>query len=91
MATLKIASKTRIYGALRSKPGEPPYKQTGHLRRSVSWEYDANKMIARVGSPLAKARWLELGTRRMAARPWLRRALLESKGKIREILGVNTG
>lgn len=79
-------TKAKIYGADRSKPGEPPRKQYGRLRGSVAHEVDAGSLTARVGTNLLYGRWLELGTSRMAARPWLRRALAESRDKIRSIL-----
>lgn len=47
-------------GSDRSKPGEPPHKDHGTLRASIS--SDREGLIARVGSPLKVARWLELGT-----------------------------
>ena len=75
----------RIYGATRSKPGEPPRKQLGHLRRSVTYEVDDNQ-VGRVGTNLKYGRWLELGTRLMKARPWLRRALKECQDQILSIL-----
>lgn len=65
-----------IYRAFPSRPGEPPHKQSGHLLGSVGWELVSNA-VARVGTFLRYGRWLELGTRIMAARPWLRRALRE--------------
>ncbi len=39
-------------------------------------------LTVRVGSNVEYAKYLELGTRRMAARPWLRPALAQSKAKI---------
>jgi len=74
----------RRYGSDPSKPGEPPRKQTGHLRRSVAWERAG--LVARVGTNVRYGRWLELGTRKMAARPWLRRALAECQAQIQAIL-----
>jgi hypothetical protein len=74
----------RIYGAQRSKPGEAPRKQTGHLRRSVTYEVIGQS--GRVGTNLLYGMWLELGTRLMKARPWLRRALEECKAQILAIL-----
>lgn len=78
--------KGTIYGAERSKPGEPPRKQYGRLRGSVAHEVDEGSLAARVGTNVLYGRWLELGTSRMAARPWLRRALAESRDKVRSIL-----
>lgn len=73
-----------VYGANPSKPGEPPHKQTGELLRSVSFEVDG--LTARVGTNKPYGRILELGSRRLAARPWLRRALNEMLSTLRAIL-----
>jgi HK97 gp10 family phage protein len=80
---------SRIYGAARSAPGEPPRKQTGRLRASVTSEVDEGALEARVGTNINDPpypRWLELGTGKMAPRPWLRRALAEVQGQIMQIL-----
>jgi phage gpG-like protein len=75
----------RAYGASRSAPGEPPRKQTGRLRASVAYEVDG--LEARVGTNVTYGKHLELGTRRgLAPRPWLRRALYETAGRIGQIL-----
>ncbi len=75
----------RIYGAFPSRPGEPPRKQTGRLRASVAWELAvtaAGKATARVGTNVLYGKFLELGTSRMLPRPWLRRALAETRGQV---------
>lgn len=74
----------RTYGANPSAPGEPPRKQTGRLRASITWERMGRSV--RVGTNLLYGLWLELGTARMAARPWLRRSLAECADRIRAIL-----
>jgi hypothetical protein len=74
----------RKYGSNPSAPGEPPHKQFGHLRRSVAREVVG--LVGRVGSNLKYARYLELGTKNMAARPWLRRALNEKLAEIRRLV-----
>ncbi len=76
----------RKYGSNPSEPGNPPHKQTGHLRRSVAHEVDEASLTARVGTNVRYGRWLELGTAAMAARPWLRRALNEKLAEVRAIL-----
>jgi hypothetical protein len=76
--------KGNVYGAVVSQPGEPPRKQLGTLRQKVVWEVVG--LVARVGMDQKYGRWLELGTRKMAARPWLRRALDECRDDIRRIL-----
>ncbi len=78
---------SRITGAVRSAPGDPPRKQTGRLRASVAYEVDAPKLTARVGTNVKYGMFLELGTKRgIAPRPWLRRALAECRGKIDSLL-----
>jgi HK97 gp10 family phage protein len=76
----------RRYGANPSAPGQPPHKQTGRLRMSVTREM-VGQTVARVGTNLKYGLYLEMGTRKMAARPWLRRALEERKARIRAIFG----
>lgn len=72
---------------VRSKPGEPPRKQTGRLRASVAHEVDEATLTARVGTNVVYGRHLELGTKRgLAPRPWLRRALAEVAARIEQIL-----
>lgn len=78
---------SRQYNANPSKPGEPPHKQTGRLRASVTHEVDAKTLEARVGTNVEYGRYLELGTKRgLAPRPWLRRALAECQSRINEFL-----
>lgn len=78
--------KKRIYGINPSAPGDPPHKQTGRLRQSVAHEVDPASLTARVGTNVRYGRWLELGTSKMAARPWLRRALNEVLPQVRALL-----
>jgi len=80
----KGGKEKRVYGAKPSRPGDPPNKQTGRLRGSITWEMVGS--VARVGTNLLYGRWLEHGTARMAARPWLRRALAERRARIIAIL-----
>jgi phage gpG-like protein len=86
-ATAKGEKGKRLDDQVRSKPGEPPRKQTGRLRGSVTYEVDAKSMVARVGTNVLYGKALELGTKKgLAPRPWLRRALFEMKGKVDELL-----
>lgn len=75
----------RIYGAFPSKPGEPPHKQTGRLRGSVT--HEVVDMVGRVGTNVKYGRDLELGTLHIAPRPWLRRAFTEKLADVKRILG----
>jgi len=89
---LSIAGTGRVEGKQhgpveRSKPGEPPRKQTGRLRGSVTHEIDEETMTARVGTNVDYGKHLELGTKKgILPRPWLRRALAEEQVKVNEFL-----
>ncbi|CAN0502344.1 unnamed protein product, partial [Phaeothamnion confervicola] len=67
-----------------SAAGEPPHVQTGRLRASVAWERVG--LIVRIGTNVIYGRWLELGTKKMAARPWLRRMLAEQRAALARII-----
>lgn len=64
-----------------SAPGEPPRRRTAELRSSISSEVTVSDGLvsAKVGSDLFWARHLEFGTKKMAARPFLRPTLAEYK------------
>lgn len=78
---LSIPGTGRTYGKhVASAPGQPPSPDFGTLRSSVSWEVakDAKGLVGRVGTNLEYGKHLELGTKRIAARPFLRPALDEA-------------
>ena len=54
-------------------PGSPPRKRTGWLQRHVLYELDQEQLRGRVGVSVNALYgiWLDIGTRFMAARPWL--------------------
>jgi len=61
-----------------SKPGEPPYVQSGRLRGSIGYLFQMAKNALfvdigaiRGGGEVNYAHGLEVGTSKMAARPWL--------------------
>ncbi|KKN81124.1 hypothetical protein LCGC14_0323430 [marine sediment metagenome] len=58
-----------------SLPGHPPHQVTGSLFRDVSHEFRNDGLTGVVGTDLPHGRWLEFGTSKMMARPWLRPAL----------------
>lgn len=64
-----------------SAPGQPPAVDTGRLRASIDSDLgaDSRGLVARIGTNVVYARHLELGTVRMAARPFLRPALKAAK------------
>src|SRR5690349_15220147 len=69
-----------------SSPGDPPHIDTGKLRQSIFRKMIDSQTVI-VGSSLKYAFYLELGTAKMAARPFLRPALYNSLQKIRRIWG----
>lgn len=69
-----------------SAPGEPPHKITGFLQRSIAYEMAADRMSGSVGTNVEYGFFLEVGTSRMAARPWLRSTLEAEAAAIRRII-----
>ena len=69
-----------------SPPGSYPFKQTGHLRRSIAMEMDRQLHLARVGTNVKYGKFLELGTVKMVARPWLTLGVHEMRRRIKAIL-----
>ena len=67
-----------------SKAGEPPHKRTGFGQQNIILEIDRKKMVGRYGiNKNAKYMfWLEVGTRFIAARPWMVRALTDNVTKV---------
>lgn len=87
---------TKSYGSKGhnpSQPGEAPAPDTGTLMRSVTHSVEATRdgATANIGSNLEYARYLEYGTSKMRARPWLSQALTKCHTfmafKFREIFG----
>jgi HK97 gp10 family phage protein len=76
----------RWIGLDPSLPGEYPKKVTGLLRRSIRSDYDPKTVTASIGSTVEYAKYLELGTDKMAPRPWLTLALEETADKITQIM-----
>jgi len=54
-----------------SRPGDAPNTDRGGLISSVAFNINKIALRSEVGSNLKYARWLEQGTKRMRARPWL--------------------
>lgn len=84
----KILKSGHIIGLDPSAPGEPPKKITAQLQNSIAGDVrrTRNSIVGRVGSPLKKAKHLEFGTSKMAARPFLRPTIAENKVKIARIM-----
>lgn len=73
-------------GSSRSRPGEFPHKDFGRLRQSIAQQHFPDEARSIVGTNLPYGKFLELGTSKMAARPFLRRTLAEEKETIRQMI-----
>lgn len=69
--------------ANRSKADEPPHVDTGALKRSITYEIE-DENTGKVGAQaqIDYAILLELGTRNMEPRPYLRPAIIREKANI---------
>jgi HK97 gp10 family phage protein len=67
-----------------SAPGEFPKTDTGQLVASLYFKVAANKLSAFFGTKLNYGKYLEYGTSRMRARPWLHPTLKANTKAIRE-------
>jgi hypothetical protein len=78
--------KTRVDGP--SKPGEFPHVDTGKLRQGIHWEYidDGRSMGVRIGTFFKYGLYLEVGTRHMAPRPYMRPTVMECRPTIARAL-----
>lgn len=80
--------------SFHSAKGEPPFIQTGHLKRSIGWDTpEGMPHIRRIGSGIGSGKtnpgyafFLEFGTIFMYARPFLRPGLANALPEVRTIL-----
>lgn len=70
-----------------SRPGEPPRLRTGHGRSQVQYTIDREAGEGRVGVGQAGRymAYLELGTSRVQARPWLLATLRKVESRLKAI------
>ena len=83
-----VSESTRASGP--SLPGQFPHADEGNFRKSVGWEMVGSGDAVRVGSASRVGYFLEVGTRKMAPRPWLRRTFLEERGRLQKIMAKRT-
>lgn len=69
-----------------SEPGEPPAKVSGRLSASMTYLYESAKKLLQVGTPVLYGKFLELGTKFMSPRPYLRPTFRKNKKKIEQII-----
>lgn len=66
------SGRIRADGSRASAPGEYPMTDTGRLASNVAVDLpSAGRLRAIVGTNIVYGRYLEFGTSRMRARPWL--------------------
>jgi len=66
-----------------SSPGEFPRQFSGEFVGSIVHVHSGGK--SRVGSTLPLGKWLEFGTKKMAARPWLSKGTFEFCRSVRTV------
>lgn len=83
--TYYVPGTKRTYTA--SSPGQPPAIATSDLFKSIktSIEGKGDEIIGKVGTDLEYGKYLEFGTKKMAARPWLKISF--DKAGVKAILG----
>jgi hypothetical protein len=75
-----------VPGPEPSAPGSPPHMQTAELHDSITHEVDASTMSVRIGTDVPHGLMLEIGTSKMAARPWLRRSAMDLMSRADQVL-----
>lgn len=63
-----------------------PYYVGGNLRNSITHEYDKENHTEYIGTVVEYAPYVELGTSKMDARPFLKRGITENLDKYNDIL-----
>ena len=73
--TAENNAKCEITRAVYDTPESPSYVRTGRLRNSLTHAVAMNEKAVYIGSAVEYAAYVELGTSRMRARPYLRPAV----------------
>ncbi len=91
-ARVETAVKHKIerQGPPRSKPGEPPARDSSRLIQSIhsTVQREGNRIVGRVVEPVGYAAALEYGTAKMAPRPHARPTLAEERDNVAAIIGA---
>lgn len=87
----KLVSRPNPGGLYPSAPGEPPKLVTGRLRASIKGKVEPKKnringYVYTEDDIAPYGIYLELGTSRMAPRPFLRPTLINNRPKLRQML-----
>ena len=68
-----------------SKPGDSPNTDTSRAIKSIGFNVDEKRLKSEVGTNLKYLKFLELGTKFIAARPWLITALKKVQPSLRVV------
>tara|TARA_R100000426_G_scaffold47896_1_gene35591 strand:- start:165 stop:578 length:414 start_codon:yes stop_codon:yes gene_type:complete len=74
-----------------SAPGQAPATDTGFLQSNIVLNIEASGLVANVESRAKYSKFLEFGTVKMKARPFMFPALEENKPKIRRLFAKVKG
>jgi HK97 gp10 family phage protein len=74
-----------------SADGQPPASDTGFLASNIVVNLDTNGFTANVESRADYSIYLEFGTQKMKARPFMQPALEENRPKIRRMFATTKG
>lgn len=69
-----------------SSPGEFPHAQTGDLRKSIFNEVQERRKVVILGTTMRHGLYLEVGTKHMDSRPFLRMTVANNRREIIRIL-----
>lgn len=81
-------AKEEITTAVYDTPESPNYVRTGRLRNSLTHLTDPQERAVYVGTNVEYAPYVELGTTKMAPRPYLRPAVTNHTAEYEELLKV---
>ena len=93
MGRVGLYLENKLKERLSAPPGkgEHPWKQQGVLRSSIAHKVDKGEKSVIVGTNEKHGGYLEFGTSRMPAYPWLFPTVEKEKGEIKNILGEKIG
>lgn len=87
-----LRDKNKTGRVPHSKPGDPPFHQSGFLMSNIAFEVDRSRkiLVFGVNRAVKYARELEYGdpTRNLKPRPYLRPTVRNNWGKVRRIMGI---
>ena len=69
-----------------SSPGDPPAADTGYLHNNITFTIDGDGLGADIESRASYSGYLEFGTSKMQARPFMQPAIEENRPKIRRLM-----